>query len=186
MPIEGLRNVSGIRGSGIRWGRSSHASRTDERGFLLLEALVALAIVGLVAIALLGASTAQVRSAAKAAGLMVAGALAQDRLASIQLLDNPGLRDPPDSLLAGAFAPPFDEFTWTTEVQASDNEYDLFAVRVVVSGRGEVFPLETLVHRSAAVVTATAGAPGGQANQGAGPANAAGAGGRPSAQGGRQ
>ena len=87
-----------------------------EGGFLLLEALIGLAVIGVVAIALLAATGAQIRSADKAAVLLVAGALAQDRMVTIQLLDNEGLKDPPDSLLSGVFPEPFQDFRWSAEV----------------------------------------------------------------------
>jgi type II secretory pathway pseudopilin PulG len=136
-------------------------------GFLLLEALIGLAIIGLVAIALLAATASQIRTSDKAAVLLVAGALAQDRLVSIQLLDQEALQDPPDSLLAGTFPAPFDEFTWNAEVVEAEGEYDLFAVRLEVQGRGEVFPLETLLHRPPILVS-TLGRGGVQDGQGAG------------------
>jgi type II secretory pathway pseudopilin PulG len=135
-----------------------------EGGFLLLEALIGLAIIGIVGVALLAATGAQVRSAGKASVLLVAGALAQDRLTAIQLLDFEGLGDPPDSLLSGAFPPPFEEFTWQAEVTEADGEYDLFAVRLEVHGLGEVYPLETLLHRSQS--TTTAGPAGGAGGRG--------------------
>jgi hypothetical protein len=123
----------------------------------MLEALVGLAIIGMVAISLLAATGSQVRSAAKADVLLTAAALAQDRLVTIELLDNEGCTKPPDSLLAGTFSYPFDEYTWTAELEAVDEEYDLFAVRITVTGRGEVLPLETLLHRPPLVGTLAAG-----------------------------
>ncbi len=127
--------------------RTRPAPLGGEEGFLLLEALIGLAILGAVVIALLAASGAQVRSADQAAVLLVASALAQDRAATIQLLHYDELRSLPDSLRGGSFDPPFDEFSWVAEVDRTDGEYDLFAVRIEVSGRGQLYPLETLVHR---------------------------------------
>ncbi len=130
-------------GDGILRG----ATGRQEEGILLLEALIGLAIIGIVTISLLAATVSQVRSAGKADVLLTAAALAQDRLAAIQFLDQEGFSRPPDSLLAGTFPAPFDEFTWTAEVEESDGEYDLYAVSIIVTGRGEWFPLETLLHR---------------------------------------
>lgn len=126
-------------------------------GFLLLEALIALAIIGIVAIALLAATSSQVRASGKANVLLVASALAQDRLAAIQMLDGDQLRDPPDSLSTGIFPAPFDEFRWAATIEPADNEYDLFAVRIEVDGRGEAFQMETLVHRSSSVIMTVGG-----------------------------
>jgi len=120
----------------------------DRRGILLLEALVALAIVGIVAVALLGATGGQVRAADRGAGLLVASALAQDRATTFRILDHDELRRPPDSLMAGDFTEPFDAFGWTATLEPVEGEYDLFALEVVVEGRGVRFPLQTLLHRA--------------------------------------
>jgi hypothetical protein len=110
--------------------------------------------------------------------LLVAAALAQDRMAAVQLLDYEGLKSPPDSLLVGTFLPPFEEFTWTAEVVPSEGEYDLFAVRIQVRGRGEVFPSETLLHRPAPVLAVAGGGRGGAGGPGGGGAAGPGGGGR--------
>lgn len=120
----------------------------DRRGFLLLEALVALAIVGIVAVALLAATAGQIRTADRGGVLLAASALAQDRAVSFRLLDHEALRRPPDSLLAGAFAPPFEDFSWEARLTAVEEEYDLFALRIVVEGRGARYPLDTMLHRA--------------------------------------
>jgi type II secretory pathway pseudopilin PulG len=115
-------------------------------GFVLLEAVVALAIIGLFAIALLETTGTQLRTAAKANTLLVARSLADDRLAALRLLDYDDLDDVPDSLLAGTFPPPFEEYSWTTQVEQIDDEYDLFGAEVVIEGRGENYPIRTLIH----------------------------------------
>lgn len=122
------------------------------RGFVLLEAVVALAIIGMVAVALLAATGAQVRSASKAHELLVAQSLAEDRLAAVRMLDQDDLVDLPDSLGSGTFPSPFHGFTWTLAVAEMEEEYDLFGVEVVVRGAAEVYPLRTLVHRPRPVV----------------------------------
>lgn len=158
---------------------SAEARYGDRRGFLLLEALIGLAIIGLVAIALLATTSLQVRTADKASVLLVASALAQDRMAAVHLLDYDGLKDPPDSLLAGVFPAPFEEYSWTAQVEPSEGEYDLFAIRVEVKGRGEVFPSETLLHRPQPVLGATGGqGQGGQVGPGGRGGNAGPGGGR--------
>jgi type II secretory pathway pseudopilin PulG len=115
-------------------------------GFVLLEAVVALAIISLVALALLSATQTQLRTASKANTLLVARSLAEDRLAALMLLDYDGLSDMPDSLAAGTFPPPFDEYTWTANIEQMKEEYDLFGADIIVTGRGETFPLRTLLH----------------------------------------
>lgn len=121
-------------------------SRTPRSGFVLFEAVVALAIIGLVAIAVLGTTAAQVRTADKAQLLLTARALAEDRLAAVRSLDHYGLMDMPDSLAAGTFPAPFEAYSWRAEVEPVTDEYDLFTVAVVVNVGADAFPLRTLLH----------------------------------------
>jgi type II secretory pathway pseudopilin PulG len=127
------------------------------RGFVLMEAVVALAIIGLVVIGLLSATGAQMRTASKARVLLTARALAEDRLSAVELLDYSALMDVPDSLAAGTFAAPFESFSWTIDVEPMEDEYDLFGAEVIVSGNGESFPLRTLIHMPKPVFQTTAG-----------------------------
>jgi type II secretory pathway pseudopilin PulG len=115
-------------------------------GFALMEAVMALAIIGMVAIGLLGATAAQVRTADKAALLVTARALAEDRMAMLRTLDWDGLGAVPDSLAAGVFPPPLESFGWTARVDPVRDEYDLFAAEVVVHIHDEAFILRTLLH----------------------------------------
>ncbi|HZD05623.1 MAG TPA: hypothetical protein VE173_11905 [Longimicrobiales bacterium] len=127
---------------------------TDREGFVLLEAVVALAIIAMAAVALLATTGTQLRTAAKADELLVAQSLAEDRLAAVRMLDYEDLADLPDSLQAGRFPPPFQAFGWTATVAAMEDEYDLFGVEVVVTGPAEAFPVRTLVHRPRPVLAA--------------------------------
>lgn len=138
--------------------RKGGAPGGRRHGFVLLEAVVALAIIGTVAVALLAATGAQVRSASKANGLLLAQSLAEDRLAAIRMLDREELADLPDSLADGAFPPPFEAFAWTVAVAEMEDEYDLFGVEIEVTGAGEVYPLRTLVHRPRPVLAGEEGA----------------------------
>ena len=126
-----------------------HSERGPARagGFVLLEAVAALTIIALFAVALLGAVGAQVRVADKANGMMVARALAEDRLAALRVLDYDGLKDVPDSLQSGVFPSPFETYGWTARVEPVEDEYDLFAVEVVVQSQNDVFPISTMLHR---------------------------------------
>ncbi len=130
-------------------------------GFVLLEAVVALAIISMVSLSLLQARGQQIRVAAQARELLTAQALAEDRLAALRLLDYENLARPADSVLAGSFPAPFEEFSWVTTVEVLEDEYDLFGVDVVVTGPAERFPLSTLVHRPRAILSAGGGGRGG-------------------------
>jgi len=143
-------------------------------GFVLLEAVVALAILGVASIALLQVRSQQIRVASQARELLTAQALAEDRVSAIRLLNYELLAEPPDSLLEGVFPVPFEAFSWTAEVALIEDEYDLFGVEVVVLGPVERFPIRTLMHRPRSVLVsgegafggATAGAQGGRGEGG--------------------
>ena len=128
--------------------------RSSQAGFVLLEAVVALAVISLVSLALLQARSQQIRVASQARELLTAQALAEDRLAALRLLDYENLARPDDSIMAGAFPAPFEEFSWVTTVEVQEDEYDLFGVDVVVTGPAERFLLATLVHRPRALLGA--------------------------------
>jgi type II secretory pathway pseudopilin PulG len=146
--------------------KSPSPSPSPSPGFVLLEAVIALAIISLFSLALLSAVGAQVRTAAKADVLLTARPLAEDRVTAIRLLDHAQLLRLPDSLRAGTFPPPFEAYGWTAAVEPAGNEFDLFAVEVVVEAYGEAFPLSTMVHRPQPQLEA--GAAGGAAGGGTG------------------
>jgi len=131
--------------------------RPGQRGFVLLEAVVALAILGVASIALLQVRAQQIRVATQAQELLTAQALAEDRIAAFRVLDYELLAEPPDSLMEGTFPPPFQDFRWTAQVALMEDEYDLFGVRVEVMGPNESFPLRTLLHRARSVLTGGGG-----------------------------
>jgi type II secretory pathway pseudopilin PulG len=120
---------------------------TKRSGFVLLEAVVALTIIALFAIALLTTVGAQVRAADRANVLLVARALAEDRMVGLQLLDFNQLKDVPDSLSAGAFGPPFEDYTWSARVTEVPDEQDLFKAEVTVLAHGYAYPMQTMLHR---------------------------------------
>src|SRR5918999_2456349 len=87
------------------------------RGFTLLEAAVAMAIVGVIALAALGAYAAELRAADKARQALPAVSLAEERLAAIDLTGARELRSLPDSLARGRFPAPFEQYEWTATVR---------------------------------------------------------------------
>ena len=141
-------------------------TREARAGFVLLEAVVALAILGVASIVLLQVRSQQIRVAVQARELLTAQALAEDRISALKLLDYELLVDPPDSLMEGVFPAPFEAFTWTGDVELIKDEYDLFGVEVVVVGPVERFPLRTLVHRPRSLLTGGGGGPGGMFQEG--------------------
>ena len=99
------------------------------RGFLLLEAAVALLMIGLVAGGALELYAAETRAARREPALITATALAQDRLAAIRLLEARQLGHLPDSLARGRFSPPFETYRWRAAVRRA-GESDLYQLRV--------------------------------------------------------
>ena len=124
-------------------------SRRDKCGFMLLEAAVALLVIGVVAGAALELYGAQMRVARRTPALLVAAALAQDRLAAVQLLEPEQLRRLPESLAAGKFAAPFGAYRWQTSVTRT-SELDLFEARVAVLWTDGDFELVTRIHAPSA------------------------------------
>jgi type II secretory pathway pseudopilin PulG len=150
---------------------------TSRRGFVLLEAVVALAILGVASIVLLQVRAQQMRVASQARELLTAQALAEDRLGALRLLNHVLLESPPDSLMRGVFPSPFEAYSWSAEVELMKDEYDLFGLEVVVEGPNERFPLRTLVHRPRSVLVSSGvegaagmpmGGPGGMTERGPG------------------
>lgn len=137
---------------------SSRAEISGRDGFALIEAIVALAIIGTFAVAVLATLGAQTRAADRAATLLTAQALAEDRQMALELLDYADLESLPDSVAAGVFPPPFEMYSWTARVEPVEDEDDLFATEIVVTDGPFAYPLRGMIHRSGTVVIA-GGAP---------------------------
>lgn len=123
---------------------------TTRRGVTLLEATIAMAIVGLIAVATLGEFATEVRVGGKAVDARVLQALARDRLSALLIAPTDLLVRLPDSLATGVFPPPFADHRWRAEVRPDRRVDGLFNLRVLVnSTRGEV-ALETRTFRAPA------------------------------------
>jgi prepilin-type N-terminal cleavage/methylation domain-containing protein len=101
-------------------------------GFTLLEAVVALAIVGTVAIGALEAYAAEARAATLARGSAPAAALASERMARLELLDVHALRTLPESLSRGRLSAGSIPYEWTAGARAVNGEPDLYELSVDV------------------------------------------------------
>lgn len=124
---------------------SSRASH--RRGFTILEAVVALAIVGLAGVSALEAVGGELRAADRAAEAYVTSALAQDRLAAVGLLAPRDFARLPDSLARGTFAPPFAAYRWTATAQPVLGERELYEVTVSVAGDRGDYVITTRFYR---------------------------------------
>lgn len=115
----------------------------------MLEAIVALAIVGLVCVGVLGAYGGAMRADATAAERLPLAALAAERIALVDL--EPGsLQRLPDSLARGTFSAPYASATWETETRRVDQVDGLYDVVVRVRDGRDVFTLRTRRYRAVA------------------------------------
>ena len=128
------------------------AHRNRRAGFTMLEAIVALAIVGLVCVGVLGAYGAALRADITAADRLPLSALAVERMAAVDLSAG-SLQRLPDTLARGAFAPPYASATWETETRRVDQSDGLYDVTVRVRDDNDLFTLRTRRYRAPEAVT---------------------------------
>ncbi|MEP6622284.1 MAG: type II secretion system protein [bacterium] len=121
--------------------------RTHRPGFTLLEAIVALAIIGLVCVGVLGAYATALRADVIAADRLPLSALAVERLAAVDL-DAGTLDRLPDSLSHGAFEVPYAGATWDVETRRVEQHQGLFDVIVRVRDGSDLFTLRTRRYRT--------------------------------------
>ena len=141
--------------SGTARRRSQSRPTADLRhGFTLLEAAVAMMIIGVVSAAALSAFAADLRAADRAQRMLPAAALAEDRLAVLEMAPST-LEVLADSLKRGRFDAPFDDYVWTADVRRLRGLPGLVELRVDVSWAAGSFslterlynPLTTVVGR---------------------------------------
>jgi prepilin-type N-terminal cleavage/methylation domain-containing protein len=123
------------------------ASSSSQRGFSLLEALIALTIVGTSIVAGLGAFSAELRVAGQARTALELETLAQEALAGLTLIPGPLLRPLPDSLREGRFEPPFERYAWRRAARPIRGNPDLLDASVEVTGPDGQFSLATRLYR---------------------------------------
>lgn len=116
-------------------------------GFTMLEAVVALAIVGLVCVGVLGAYGSAIRADVTAADRLPLASLAVERIAAVDLSGG-SLDRLPDSLAHGAFAAPYATVTWDTESHRVDQTDGLYDVTVRVRDGNDLFTLNTRRYRA--------------------------------------
>jgi len=119
----------------------------NNRGFTILEAVVALAIVGLSGVAALEAVAGETRSIDRAREAYTLSALAQDRLAVVTILAPEDLNPLPDSLARGEFREPFKAYRWTTSLEPISGQRDLYDVSVAVTGLRSDYRVAARIYR---------------------------------------
>jgi type II secretion system protein I len=117
-------------------------------GFTLLEAVVALAIISLVAVASLASVGTQLRATDHARHTTEAIALAQERLTAVQLLSFNDLQSLPDSIASGRFTAPLDMYRWRVNAQPVSDAEGLNTVTVQVEWPDGAYTLASRVYHS--------------------------------------
>lgn len=120
-------------------------------GFTLLEAVISLAILGLVGLSALGAVGRDLDAAGRSRAALESAALAEDRLEAVRLLDHAELSALPDSVARGRFPPPLDEYQWAVDVETVGDAPGLFDATVVVSWESGEYPLRARLYRPLAI-----------------------------------
>lgn len=105
-------------------------SRANRSGFTLFEAVVALTVIGMVAVGALASVGTQLRTATHVRDVTEAELLAADRLALVRLMSATELQALPDSVAQGKFPPPFNRYAWRVTSTPVLGEEDLNDVTV--------------------------------------------------------
>ncbi len=121
----------------------------NRAGVTLLEATVALVIVGTVSIGALSAFAAESRAAARERSAAPAVALARERVAALELLDQHALHVLPDSMSHGEATDGAARYAWTATTTPSAAEHDLYEIAVDVRWTDGAFALRTRTYRPA-------------------------------------
>jgi Tfp pilus assembly protein PilV len=125
--------------------RARPASR---RGISLMEAVVAVAIVGMTSIGALEAVGGGMRTAERSRRAIEAEALATSRLQFMDLMSDQELRALPDSVAKGKFDKPLEEYAWTTTSAAYGDQAGVYDIRVTVTWPSGSYTLKTYEYRT--------------------------------------
>jgi type II secretory pathway pseudopilin PulG len=139
-----FRGEAGSRRAEISIRRKGLASR---RGISLLEAVVAIAIVGITSVSALEAVGGDMRTAERARRAIVVEALAGSRLEFMDLLNDRELQALPDSVESGKFPAALDEYSWKTTSAPVSDQAGVYAVRVTIDWPTGSYVVRTYQYR---------------------------------------
>ena len=122
-------------------------------GISLLEAVAAIAIVGITAVSALEAVGSDMRTAEKARARSEAEALATSRLDFMDLLNDRELQALPDSVEKGTFDKPLDEYTWKTTSTPVSDQAGVYDVRITIAWPTGSYTVQTYQYRRPPLVT---------------------------------
>jgi type II secretory pathway pseudopilin PulG len=118
-----------------------------KRGITLFESVAALTIVGLVAISAMETVGAEMRTAERARRALEVEALATQRLDAMELLTDQELQVIPDSVAAGQFDIPLDEYSWTIESAPVAEQPGVYDVALTIHWENGSYPIRTKMYR---------------------------------------
>jgi type II secretory pathway pseudopilin PulG len=128
--------------------RRAKRGAAARRGVSLLEAVVAIAIVGMTAVSALEASGGDMRAAERSRRAIEAEALATSRLDFVDLLNDRELQALPDSVEKGKFDPPLDEYSWKTTSTPLADQAGVYAIHVTVDWPSGSYTLRSYAYRT--------------------------------------
>ncbi len=127
--------------------------RRRRNGVSLLEAVVAIAIVGVTSVSALEAVGGDMRTTERARRAMEAEALAGSRLDFMDLLTDQELQSLPDSVTKGKFDLPLDEYTWTTTSNPVGEQAGVYDVRVKIDWSAGSYTVRSYQYRTPPLAT---------------------------------
>jgi type II secretory pathway pseudopilin PulG len=136
----------------IRSESTLRAAGRARRGISLLEAVVAIAVVGMTAVSALESVGAGMRSAEKSRRAIEAEALATSRLEFLDLMTDRELQTLPDSVQSGTFPKPLDEYSWKTTSSAYSDQAGVYDVQITVVWPTGSYTVKTYVYRQPPIV----------------------------------
>jgi type II secretory pathway pseudopilin PulG len=127
--------------------------RRARAGVSLLEAVAAIAIVGLTAVSALESVGGDMRTAEKAKRAPEAEALATSRLDFMDLLSDRELQALPDTVEKGTFPKPLNEYTWKTTSNPVSDQAGVYDVRITIDWPTGSYTVRTYAYRRPPLVT---------------------------------
>ena len=122
-------------------------------GISLMEAVVAITIVGLTSVSALEAVGGDMRTAERARRAIEIEALASSRLEFMDLMNDRELQALPDSVESGKFLPPLDEYSWKTTSTPVADLAGVYDVRVTIDWPTGSYVVKTYQYRQPVIVT---------------------------------
>lgn len=122
-------------------------------GISLLEAVAAIAIVGLTAVSALESVGGNMRTAEKAKRATEAEALATSRLDFMELLNDRELQALPDTVEKGTFPAPLHEYTWKTTSAPVSDQAGVYDIRITIEWPTGSYTVRTYAYRRPPLVT---------------------------------